>query len=989
MSFNIESNINILISKASNNRKKFLTFLETIPIIDDLSINNYVIKYLLENEKNNDYTYWIDGGFSWFFNYEDNEIDKIRNDELQLTSLSPLNMKIHYMYTDKNTYEQKKELIKNFLIELKKYVDAFGIKTNIIEKTVDRKELFKQEGHILKLVIDENNVSGGGKFEKKKREKLRFNPLKTNKELIFPTPLPQLKKLLLNSNFNIDDIKNKDFNGKVIVEFYLENFSRFNSDGKEFLKSFEKNYLNTTPLRKEFLKDFNELNISKLNRLNDYGLMTFSLLNKIIIEDEFNLNVENYRQRFFEQIYNIRQKNYKDIPPFTDFLKEILHKYEEVFKQFQTCYNTFFIENLKEMINKKIDPDYDLFKDVIDRWFVSKFRPSINSFIIEINKILLKILGVRLFIAGGDAMRRYENEISFTKDIDTKLYIGNINLEKLGKLELNFEDDEFKNMDEHELNEIIKKLKNIQLEIGKENKDLSLIQSLIKDLTVGIIVRHIVKLRNYLQENIKNIFQNLLQYDTRTDKDGFGTKVIQFKMKDNRTFKVDILSPPETITKSQQFRTRENKKRDDFPVDLYSIDFRIYIYDEKNGIINKKSHDISILDVVLQDSDDFHDYYITDKQGIPVASLDFLKEDIEKTFSSDRAYARISSGKVAKDISRYKKIKELYELTKKGGTLKIDNIDEIITNFNSQFSTRKDLLPFKDILKGLKENKTVDLIYIYANREFFKGNLKRHNQIFFKNQDLEYFAVYHSTIKKILFELYHNPTDENQINFLIKQLDLNSTISNLEALITTLPSFDKDIKDPQILLNFLNKLKTFTQLTELKSYKDIIKPLYDFNYDIINPIFYDEELQQFIEQYPELKLFFTDLFFFKKNFYNEDLSKLDSQYDIYNEQTSTDEIIKIYYPLFYNLCSIENKDGLVRHVIQFQNWMIKKMYGDHPKKQNPFLNPFLHPFLHLHQFLQEAEEMLKLQCVYQYHQKNNHLKILFNYFYKLWTTIKI
>ena len=97
MSFNIESNINILISKASNNRKKFLTFLETIPIIDDLSINNYVIKYLLENEKNNDYTYWIDGGFSWFFNYEDNEIDKIRNDELQLTSLSQLNMKIHYM----------------------------------------------------------------------------------------------------------------------------------------------------------------------------------------------------------------------------------------------------------------------------------------------------------------------------------------------------------------------------------------------------------------------------------------------------------------------------------------------------------------------------------------------------------------------------------------------------------------------------------------------------------------------------------------------------------------------------------------------------------------------------------------------------------------------------------------------------------------------------------------------------------------------------
>ena len=62
--------------------------------------------------------------------------------------------------------------------------------------------------------------------------------------------------------------------------------------------------------------------------------------------------------------------------------------------------------------------------DYIEKWFISKFRPAINSCILEINADLEKF-NVKLFISGGDAMRRYKNDISFTKDIDTKLYINN------------------------------------------------------------------------------------------------------------------------------------------------------------------------------------------------------------------------------------------------------------------------------------------------------------------------------------------------------------------------------------------------------------------------------------------------------------------------------------------------------------------------------------------------------------------------------------
>ena len=40
------------------------------------------------------------------------------------------------------------------------------------------------------------------------------------------------------------------------------------------------------------------------------------------------------------------------------------------------------------------------------------FRPAINAFIVEINRELFQNHNVKLFIAGGDAMRRYNYDIS-------------------------------------------------------------------------------------------------------------------------------------------------------------------------------------------------------------------------------------------------------------------------------------------------------------------------------------------------------------------------------------------------------------------------------------------------------------------------------------------------------------------------------------------------------------------------------------------------
>ena len=67
-------------------------------------------------------------------------------------------------------------------------------------------------------------------------------------------------------------------------------------------------------------------------------------------------------------------------------------------------------------------------------------------------------------------------------------------------------------------------------------------------------------------------------------------------------------------------------------------------------------------------------------------------------------------------------------------------------------------------------------------------------------------------------------------------------------------------------------------------------------------------------------------FFFEKNIYNEDLSKIEDTYSTYS--VDDDPIRQGYYELFSKLCSMENTDGLVRHVIMFSNSKILKAFND-------------------------------------------------------------
>ena len=670
--------------KAIKNKQILRNFLEGFKI-DDKSINDYIIFHMLykiETTDSNDYTYWIDGGLSWLLWYDDN-ITKLNPEEKM--SLTTGYLKFHYVIIKKD-YQEKINEIYKFVVELKDKINEklsdYGFELDIsfhnislnsdgkLDFNYDTKTLFKEPTFNIRLIIKKKS-SGGGKAPKGKQINPRaFKPLG-----IFMDKIAQEQ-----FKIKIEDFKRLSedaFNGKIILDFRFEYFHQ-NEDRKLNIEEFRKTYLITTENK---TYDDTELKLgykSKLNRLNEIGMITYCLLNLSAIDDEFGLNVDKYRQQLF-----FRYK--KNIPI---FLEELLRYYNKFFKSFKS-HNAFFIDKIREIIEKYKSPHFEIFKDFIDKWFMSMFRPYINSFILEINQELLENVGVKLFIAGGDAMRRYENDISFTKDIDTKLYIGNISQDKRG---------------------------------GRSDEK-------IKEDVVGIIVKHIVKLRNYLEENIQTIFEPLLRYDKRTK--NRGTKVLTFRTSDNRIFRVDILLDDENKKKFQQFRTRENKKRIDFPVDLYSIDFRTFIgeYDISGNLLGKKkSHDISLLDVVLQDKDNYYSWYSTDVEGIPVASLEFLLEDFYKTYHmDDRALARISSGKVKKDIERFNKIKELYKNRHipnqdNKGILQIPEIDEIIKLLNlKRFDIDVNIFNlFNEFLMKIKNKKTISILDIVGIINIFE-----------------------------------------------------------------------------------------------------------------------------------------------------------------------------------------------------------------------------------------------------------------------------
>ena len=572
------------LSKAIEEKKTFLSFLENFIIIDDKSVNDYIAIELWKMEHeltfdNYNYTYWVDGGLSWFYwFYWYNNSDKFN--EIERASMSISNYKIHYVINNEIIWKDKTKHLYNLLKSVQELLKTKGINTKLITTnftyendmfnfTYYTKTLFKEPNFNIKLVIDNTPLAGGAKFKRINKR----NEGVTNRMFI------NAVRTVINVKPEVIDDKilrqklSSDFNNKLVVEVNLDYYHTITDPSRQQMlniQTFNEKYVNISTIRGYHPQESYQTVRQKLNKLNELGLLTFSYINTTKAEDEMGLNVDKYRQKKFLEIAleNNREKIRK-------FYEKILETYELTFKEFKS-YNVFFIKKIKELIIKNSDVYYGEFMDYIEKWFVSKFRGSINSCIKEINNDLARF-GVKLFIAGGDAMRRYKNDITFTKDIDSKLYINNI-----------------------------------QLQEGQTKEQL-------KKEIIEIIIKHIVKLRNYLEENRSLILGEFITEQQPLSQIKYTSETANYVVK--TTLKED--------SKSQQFRTREIKKTSAFPVDLYSIDFRTSIasFDKSGTFISENTHDISILDIVLQDNDDYNDYYVEEFGDVPVASLEFLLED--------------------------------------------------------------------------------------------------------------------------------------------------------------------------------------------------------------------------------------------------------------------------------------------------------------------------------------------------------------------------
>lgn len=736
-------------------KKKLLSslFEDKTLILDEnknnITINNWLAKQIIIMETfdtNQDkYVYWVAGGLSWN-DWYDNRLLYLREEQI---SMRTGNYEIRYIYyNDANELlvRDKMKIIYDIILKLQRLLLIHGLNTTIKTTNfdydgtsfVDNNKKLNKKTYNIKLILNEIPLHQGGARK----------PHKANRSVNLKRSRP-LANLLLKAKGHsrpiveeeIYDKYRSELLNKTIIEFNFEVFKQSQASIQTratelfSIDLFKQNYLKIASIG--YIDGDNYYTIEgKLNKLNNLGLITYSYLNTSDKEENLGLNVDLYRQTlFFEK--ELKNDNFKIA---TYFKSLILNTYYKLFKN-TNFFNLFFVEKINQIIYKysAINDTYAQFVDYVERWLMSIFRPAINSFIREINEELMP-LGVVLFIAGGDAMRRRDFNISSTKDIDTKLYIGHKRKEYIAK-------NDIKGYEEFKIG--------IKL----------------------IIVNHIVKLRNYLEANFRKLFKiTTLEIDQDGVKhyreiDYSGTPLVFTNTHTKESFDLFFVSHD---TENQHFRTREIRQSERFPVDLFSIDYNAII--KKNNSRGSKdiTLNISLLDVVLQEDDFDVRYYEKVENDIPIASLSFLEYDLYLTYTTEeRAVARISSGKYKKDIQRYKTLCAIDLSVQQSIRYNFRDISEAIErlSLNDDVTTK-----FYIIIYKLENKITFTIIDVLICIQLipFLSRIPQgtHNYNIIKKliEDIAYFRVniYNENLNKIImdgsYERYKIEDDIDEIN---------------------------------------------------------------------------------------------------------------------------------------------------------------------------------------------------------------------------------
>jgi len=319
-------------------------------------------------------------------------------------------------------------------------------------------------------------------------------------------------------------------------------------------------------------------------------------------------------------------------------LEQITWAYNDIFYRTVFYKEKAFIKLLDKFLKTT---NIGSFMNNLEIEIIEKFRPFINACILNINVELQSVPefnnDIGIYIAGGDAIRRYKNDVTQTKDIDTKIYIPK---------------------KYHENNAYL-------------------------ELIVRIIYSNVIKLYTYFLIYKDSVLGQ--QNKQRIEK--YSSSLFDYEVK------IDLYNLIDK--KISNFKFRQLYKKPSFPVDLFSLDYKA----ETSFTITKKdtlevvslpfNFEISFLDIVvemLDTNESYYKKYSIFSNNLPISTLEFLIEDLTKTYNSIKSSSfRFLSGKIEKDHTRYDTL------------LKIkNNIEYPVINTDIDGNTEyKSLNPFK------------------------------------------------------------------------------------------------------------------------------------------------------------------------------------------------------------------------------------------------------------------------------------------------------
>ena len=498
-----------------------------------------------------------------------------------------------------------------------------------------------------------------------------------------------------------------------------------------------------------------------LHYLNEDGLYILyeqQIKNLYIYAGEYNTS--SIREKIYKKIsFDSKSNEQKQT-----ILSRIVWKYHGTF--FDSIY---YNEKVFKSLLDKFLKTTSIGKKISDLEFeiIEKFRPYINSCIININKELQEITefnnDIGVFVVGGDSIRRYKNNITQTNDIDSKIHVPR----------------------KYQTPDNIHKI-------------------------TGIILKNLFNLCSYFIVFKETIFEK--QKNTHEYSHGNINYVLDFTLYNTEPSK-DL----------SNFKFRQIYK-DTFPVDLFSLDYKcegtLNISGDGVNMNIPFDFEIAFIDIVVEMLNDDLSYYKTNavlSNGLPVSSLEFLIQDLTKTYNSIKSSSlRFLSGKIAKDHIRYDELIYLkglepnvrpYNYIKDGSS----SIPIIVDN---------ELLPTEKYNKLKKDRQQLDDIIIFPTDD---------------DKDKDLIDNYNDLIEK--FQLYYDSVEIKKSKVLIPY-ELNSMIKQIEELKQPAKSKPKTKKG-----GFRTTPKT-DYVNQFSSFRTYNKPL---NKESVEEEF-DEEVEEEVKQ---------------------------------------------------------------------------------------------------------------------------------------------